>query len=132
MTCFRCFVDQYLECNLFEGTYFYSGSCLTFPSPCTVCDSAEVCTSCVGNVSVKGNTCECDQGYFSQNGFCERQLFYASLTAAEDNTLTFSETPTSQLAPTDYNIYLQNKSIDFSYSKKQGDDYKFEFSLLKV
>ena len=44
-----------------------------------------------------------------------------NLTTAEDNTLTFSETPTSQLALTDYNIYLQNKSIDFSYSKKQGD-----------
>ena len=29
---------------------------------------------------MKSSTCECDQGYFSQNGFCKRQLFYASLT----------------------------------------------------
>ena len=60
MTCFRCFVDQYLECNLkcnlfeggyivcAEGTYFYSGSCLTCTELCTACDSAEVRTSCVG------------------------------------------------------------------------------------
>ena len=98
---------------------------------CTECNF-EVCTECVDNAVLNSRqTCECGQGYYSQYGFCVQAEFYAQLHSSPNNTLTlnFSEPLNSELLTTDYNIYLQNKSITFDYTVSRVSDSTYNFDL---
>ena len=110
------------------GTYLESGSCLACPELCITCESFEVCTSCVENASL--DTCECNQGYIEDKGFCNRVTFYANLTK-EDNTLRleFSETLNQTLKLSDFELYTQNKSIRFEFTMNTLSIAKYELNL---
>ena len=97
---------------------------------CLECEFEE-CSSCVNNAFINPNsTCECERGYVEEYGFCNRATFSASL-ANEDNTLTleFSETLNQTLKLSDFDLYTQNKSIEFEFTMNTLNTAKYELDL---
>ena len=122
--CEECKSDCYFGC-IANTTCSLCGNDL-----CTECQF-EVCTACVESASINsGKTCECDQGYIEEYGFCNRGTFSANLTN-KDNTLNleFSEPLDSPLATSDLQLSLNNQTIKYTYSFRELDSKSFQITM---
>ena len=133
-----CTIHQFWngnQCN--DCSHYCKFGCVN-NSTCTLCGNNlcldcdfEECNSCVDNAFINtSKTCECNQGYIEDHGFCNRGRFYANLTSkSKELSLEFSEDLMTQLSKEDFEISLRNTTIKFSYEMKLASERKYKITM---
>lgn len=86
-SCSQCIPNASIlvTCTCNQGFYFNSAtrSCDLCDLSCLTCSSMTICTSCRPNAQLKGNNCECSNGYFGTANDCKACSWGCQLCSGE-------------------------------------------------
>ena len=121
-----------IECG--AGTVLVEGSCYNCVELCKVCADIDTCTTCTDNAFLLRGICSCSRGYTSSNNTCVTSYFSGSLqviliSAYNKLILSLTETPTTALSLSDFQITVQDSTPTVEFYMKSSQEYSFKLSF---
>ena len=109
-----------------EGKYLQNNECFDCRNLCLACESKDVCVSCVQNAHLeKDSFCVCDEDYFQNATFCQKNHFYLDLQSKGNNLLelNFSKSLKEDLTKRNLSVSFENTYIYYSFEKRTNSVY---------